>query len=769
MKMLHLSSIALGLCPIAFTAGLYAQSTTDTPYTTDQAQQTYDETVILPAFTVASDTVDRYRAADALSSARVRTQLIETPSSITVLPRDFLEDVAPVRLYEAAKYIAGVQDARGNTFQDRVTIRGFESAGRLVNNFADTGAHNLDEALIERIEISKGPNAILSPGGNPGGTINIVTKSPEFKAKHSITALVGEYDAQKISFDTTAPLPGSDRFAYRVIGAFQDTRRYVSSEAKLRTKIIAPQFTWKISPTSELITRYDYLETTTFREQFMIIDPEAVGTKAPAPAPGFNWRGTNGAPGWSNLSYQKHSFSLEFNTSFNKYLTMRLAGRFQRAREDSEQASMVVSGLANRYNPYTGIQTPNQTWDLVDPNLDYDEVLNPYVATDSPYYDPTNIVIRPSRNLGSYTNTYSLQNDWVLSFELPYAKLQTVAGFAWANDKGIGLVGDGTLAPLNLFDLASHDPNPTWGTTVIVDNESKATNWQLYLNQRVTIWEDRIALTGGVLHYDTDSKGRDKLAGGPWNGLAESKDMFLGSVLVRITPTASVYYSYATNGTPAVVNSVPMWREGKQHEWGAKMELFNRRLGVNIAYFEIRQTNLVTGNPEYYAGDLTQPPEILSDYGNHGAELEVIGALTHNLSVVGTVTNLKMRDARGRRVRSIADHLAAVMLNYRFQEGSLKGLSLNLGANYVGDRAGDLPSGEFTPLGVVRQTSFFVPSQTLLKVGASYEWGRFGVRLIVDNLADKKNYFSGAGGRFSGTGLFTATGRNIRGAFTVKF
>jgi len=64
-----------------------------------------------------------------------------------------------------------------------------------------------------------------------------------------------------------------------------------------------------------------------------------------------------------------------------------------------------------------------------------------------------------------------------------------------------------------------------------VDNESKATNWQLYLNQRVTFWEDRIALTGGVLHYDTDSKGRDKLAGALGMGLQSPKTCFSGVCL----------------------------------------------------------------------------------------------------------------------------------------------------------------------------------------------------------------------------------------------
>jgi len=769
MRTPHIHPVALGLCAFAFclTPKLFAQSS---PYSTDQAQQAAEETVVLPAFTIASDTVDRYRATDSLSSARVRTQLIETPNSVTVLPRDFIEDIAPVRLYEATKYIAGVQDGRGNTYQDRITIRGFELSGRTVNNFADTGNHNFDEALIERVEVSKGPNAILSPGGPPGGTVNIVTKAPEFQAKHSITALVGDFDAQKVTIDSTAPLPGSDRFAYRIIAAYQDTERYVSSDAKLRNKVIAPQFAWRISPTSELVARYDWFETRTFREQLMIVDPEVVQRgQTPRPAPGFKWKGTNGTPAWSGLSYQKHSFSLEFSTSFNQYLSMRLAGRFQRTGEGADQAHISTPGVGNRYNPYTGILTPNQTWALTDPSLDHHETLNRYVATNSPYYDPTAIQLQVSRGNYSRNDTYSIQNDWVLSFDTPYAKLQTVAGFSWADTEGRSLASGGTIAPLNLFDIASHNSTPTWSTTPnLADNESESTNWQVYLNQRVTFWEDRIALTGGALHYDTQSKAHNYLTGNT-SGLDSSKDMFLGSALVRVTPSSSLYYSYSTNAAPATANLQVLWREGKQHEWGAKMEFFDRRLGINLAYFEITQTNFPVANPAYYAGDTTQPTEILADYSNHGTELEVIGAVTRNLSVMASVTNLKMRDARGRNVRAVADHLAAAMLNYRFSEGALKGLSFTLGATYASERAGDIPDGDFTPLGVVKQTSFFVPSHTRWSAGASYQWDRYSLRLMVDNLTDKKNYFSGAGARFSQPGLATADGRNIRGAITIKF
>src|ERR1700712_4620295 len=60
-------------------------------------------------------------------------------------------------------------------------IRGFETQGgaRTVDNFLQSAdADNVDESIIDRIEVTKGPNAILSPAGAPGGSLNIIKKSP---------------------------------------------------------------------------------------------------------------------------------------------------------------------------------------------------------------------------------------------------------------------------------------------------------------------------------------------------------------------------------------------------------------------------------------------------------------------------------------------------------------------------------------------------------------------------------------------------------------
>src|SRR6478609_4010566 len=174
--------LALSLLSVLPVAPLAAQSPA-APATPPPA----DEVVVLSPFTVSADNTDRYRAAEAISAVRVRTALIDTPSTISVITREMMDDLSPTRVFDVTKYVAGVQEGRGVQFQDRMIIRGFET---------QNGADNVEESIIDRIEVTKGPNAILSPAGAPGGSLNIITKSPTWTRQNSITAQVGLYDSQ---------------------------------------------------------------------------------------------------------------------------------------------------------------------------------------------------------------------------------------------------------------------------------------------------------------------------------------------------------------------------------------------------------------------------------------------------------------------------------------------------------------------------------------------------------------------------------------------
>lgn len=242
------------------------------------------------------------------------------------------------------------------------------------------------------------------------------------------------------------------------------------------------------------------------------------------------------------------------------------------------------------------------------------------------------------------------------------------------------------------------------------------------INERLGFVDDRLQLTAGVLHYDTETKSRNVLTGAPPGILDDSKDMWMASVLWKVRDNVSLYYSHSTNSSPRVANNLPLWRDGEQDEVGFKTEFFNRRLAFNGAWFQIDQTNVTIPNPARQT-DPTAPEQLVSDFGNEGFELELMGSLTSNLSAIATCSHLKMRDSLGRRVRGVADDNASLLLNYRFSQGPADGLSLNLGLTYTGRRAGDIPIN-FTPLGVVGRVSFYLKDYVGTMVGASYRWRR---------------------------------------------
>lgn len=110
--------------------------------------------------------------------------IAEIPQSIDVIGAETLEENNLVRLNDALDLNASV--ARQNTLGglwDSFAIRGFAGdenipTGYLVNGF--NGGRGFggerDTAGLERIEILKGPAAALLGRGEPGGTVNLVTK-----------------------------------------------------------------------------------------------------------------------------------------------------------------------------------------------------------------------------------------------------------------------------------------------------------------------------------------------------------------------------------------------------------------------------------------------------------------------------------------------------------------------------------------------------------------------------------------------------------------
>lgn len=767
--------LALSLLSVLPVAPLAAQSPAAPAATPPPA----DDVVVLDAFTVSAENVDRYRSAEAVSAVRVRAALIDTPSSISVITREMMDDLAPNRVFDVTRYVAGVQEGRGLNFQDRQIIRGFETqaGARTVDNFLQSAdADNVEESIIDRIEVTKGPNAILSPAGAPGGSINVITKSPTFTAQNSITAQIGMYDSQKATIDLSGPLAIGDgkSFAYRLVGSYQDSRRYWDEDARLEGYAFAPMFAWRVNDKSQLTVKLIAAGHEIFRDAFFMVSPDTTAaTKDPKLAPGIDPSGLNGAQPWSQIITDSVDLFAIYTTSLNENINLRIAANGRKYDENSDQQFFSAPNFSNRYNPMTGELTQDYTWALQNPSLPYNSTTNPYVSTYSQWINPTSIQNRG--NIQDTTRkTGNVQVDLAGNYQFGSVSSQTIIGAAYSRQYNYSRNKDGTLPNINLY--APVDVYPVYPASFPTTNAGSGTsytNWQFYLSERLGFFNDRLFVSGGITNYSTVSKRWNADTGVQSGLLDDSKSPWSLAALYKFNDHVSVYASHSTNANAAIpgLNLQPLWQEGEQDEFGVKTEFLNRRLAVNVAVFQIAQTNVTVPNPAYQT-DPTQPQTLVSDLDNKGFEIELMGSITPNLSAVASYSHLNMRDALDRMVRAVADDNASLLLNYRVEDGFAKGLALNFGVTYSGKRAGDSPTdgGNFTQLGVVKKTSFFLKPSYQTSFGASYRLNKnLAFRLNIDNVFDDADYIAVAGGRVTGTGIYTQPGINVRFTTTVNF
>ncbi len=743
------------LIAAAFSAGL--------PLSVPSLHGQDGNTYVMPEFSVTTEGEGGYGAEDAISAVRIRTPIFETASSISVVTRNMMDDLAPQRIFDATRYVAGVQEGRGIQFQDRVIIRGFESTGqRTVDNFYQPDdADNIDESIVYRIEVTKGPNAILQPAGAPGGSVNVILKAPIWETQRSITGIIGLFDAQKITLDAGGPLWDDAPYAYRVVAAYQDSRRYWSEDARIRAKVIAPMMGWRISETTELTVKLVGQQHWVFREPLLVLDPSVTAeTDEPFIAPGLEYDSLNGMQPWSHVGTESLDLFVTLTTRLSDHISLRLAANGRHYHEDSDQEFLSTPTLGNRYNPSTGELTQDYIWELNEETGQYEPVF-------SQWFDPNAIPVRGDRQ---DTERYrgALQADAAARYNFDGITSDTVVGGVLARQTHSNEGWNGTLPPIDLDNPV--EVYPVYSDEYAYYNKTSYANWQAYASQRIGVWDDRILLMGGIMHYDTKTKARSVVNNDPNSILDDAKNMWMASALVKVLPNVALYYSHSTNSAPTIANNAPLWRDGVQDEFGVKTEFFDRRLAVTASWFEIDQTNVTVPNPEHQT-DPDAPEQLVSDLGNHGYEAEVVGRINDSFSVFGTFSHVKMRDSLGRRVRAVADDTASLLLNYRFDPDSqLNGLSMALGVTYVGSRAGDTPNPNFTPLGVPTQVSFYLEPMFGTTFSATYTWReRYTFRLFVDNILDDKDYIAVAGGRIIGTGLTSATGRNIRLSATVEF
>ena len=139
---------------------------------------------------------DSYVVKTTSTATKMAIPMIQLPASVKVVPGEVIQDQSITDIKGALENVSGVQSAQtqgGNASFTR--IRGFQTPRIFRNgllavsptNFTDFGTSN-----IERIEVMKGPDAMLYGRSDPGGLINLITKRPVVDRIHMVQQRFGK-------------------------------------------------------------------------------------------------------------------------------------------------------------------------------------------------------------------------------------------------------------------------------------------------------------------------------------------------------------------------------------------------------------------------------------------------------------------------------------------------------------------------------------------------------------------------------------------------
>ena len=768
-------------------ASVSAQTVPSTPPGTES-------TVVLPAFVIEEDSLNPYQSNQALSASRVATSIQDIPQTISVVTSNFLKDSMSERMLDAAKYITPVVESTLPVGGDRYMIRGFQVSHEFVDGAEISGQDGYSASLpgynIDRIEIIKGPNAILVPGGSPGGQFNPITKSPIIgKNQSSVTMDWAQYGTTGVSTDLNRVV--NDDIATRLVAAYWDNDGY--TRGYFRTGyLIAPSVAWQLSDDHKLVVKAEFMQN---RETTLVglpIDP-SVGSDDYAVIA----RGLPRDFSFGNEQDFRHRgterLTVELLSNLGDHVTSRLQFMANHVvREDHGGTSAAIAGIPVTRNPSTGKYEPGVVWSVNQTGANAVPSSTPYTIP-----DPSAWVF--NRNNGAVDLFYTeghFRNDYAMKFEESAFNSTTIAGVS-ANYSRVQFKAYPAAArpavPAN--DLGSITyPAYNWPQPSLTAGGGNRTgrqqDLQLFVYENLGLLNDRLLLSGGVSRFfgnlqRIDNTGLPPAISFPDYSLSTTAKTL--GVVVKPIEGVSVFYSFNSSGgtMPSSLNPGtygPSFRaaSGEQNEFGVKLNLFEDRLTASFAVFDISQQNYAVPNSDYYTlvaqGRQAEadrlPNPLYLDLNSEGWEMEFAYAVNKNLTILGNYTSFEIRQPITEvRVRAVPDKNGAIYADYQFSEGPLSGFGVNIGIDYKGDVVGENATGYTTikPLAgdvfVPNQPTFKVAARTLVNLGFSYKTEAWTTRVQVNNVLDK-DYILAAGSR---TAAVPGNPLNLKASFTYTF
>ncbi|MBF4210269.1 TonB-dependent receptor [Pseudomonas donghuensis] len=605
----------------------------------------------------ADGPVEGYKANRSASATRTDTALHETPQSVSVVPKDVLEDTGATRLQDGLDYAGGV--GRANNFGGQglttFTVRGFTTGEFYRNGFPiNRGYPNAPDAnTVERLEVLRGPATSLYGRGDPGGTFNVVSKQPLPESKVTLGSQFDDQGMHRATLDATGPLNQDGSLAYRlnVLGEGGESFR---DDVESERYDVAPVISWQVNDSTKVVFEGDFMRNNHPLDRGLTRYSTQTGS---ASRDTYIWE-----KGSDNLLHNDNNMAqVRFEHLLNDNWT--LGGGFQFLDGSLKGNAVEANGapadgrtLQRNFN-YRKLEWTDRDWQL---NLTGHFDTGGFAHTlltgvEYEDYDYNSIIRRSSAANGTY--------------------------------------------PIDIYNPVLGQARPALTRVTTWDKENLQT-WAFFIQDQVALTERLKALAGvrfERFEHDYDDK------------LVNSRDFSKGQngvtprfgLLYDLSDTVAVYANTARSfkpntGTPAGGGGFDP-EKGKSYELGVKWEALDRQLSVDAAVYHIVKQNVLTRDPlntdySLAAGEVRSRGLDINVAGNITPEWRMIGGYAY----VDAEVTKDNRLPTGTRLANIPRNSFSLLNTYEFQDGLAKGLGLGVGVKYVDDRSGQTEALTYT-------------------------------------------------------------------------
>ncbi|HAW25248.1 MAG TPA: TonB-dependent siderophore receptor, partial [Pseudomonas sp.] len=315
------SRVAASILGIAAAAGLGSMPAL--------AQET--DSAVLEEVVVTADReqveAEGYRTRRSASATKTDTPLEEVPQAVSVIPATVLEDLDSPRIEKALDYAGGVarQNDFGGLTMYEYSIRGLTTSEFYKDGFSvNRGYMNpQDPSNVERIDVLKGPASSLYGRGDPGGTLNIVSKRPQNDQFARLDLSAGRWDRYRSSLDVNTPLDDEGTMLYRMNLAVEDNKSFRDNRASER-QFFAPAFSWELTPQTRLLVQAEVIRSSQVFDRGVVAPNDHLGSVSRSDF--------FGEPRDGEIDNNNESLQAELEHDLNASWTVRLASHYKQGR-----------------------------------------------------------------------------------------------------------------------------------------------------------------------------------------------------------------------------------------------------------------------------------------------------------------------------------------------------------------------------------------------------------------------------------------------------